>query len=111
MAKITQAQVLKVYTESKEEALTSTIVAERLNAPENAVRAAISWLLIGNYLESCTDKICRLTKKGDLYIVGAYKWTGKATPIAQVRQNPEERNKTSGMNDYSLEYAMSGWQR
>jgi hypothetical protein len=110
MDRVTQEQVLLVYMKCCNEYLTSDIVAGRLGTQENAVRASISWLIIGGYLTCSQKHTIRLTRRGDVYRVKSYKWSGKKDPITHVRQNPEERRKATDQTAHcQLQYAMYGW--
>ena len=107
MPHITREMVLTIFMCDAE--LTSRDVADKLGAHEYAVRAAISWLIIGKHLMSASI-VARKTKNGDSYTACAYRWTGRHGPIHRVCQDPSERDMDGVITD-AIEQAMSRWKR
>jgi len=73
---------------------TTTDIAEALQVKEYAVRAAISWLALGQYIE----------KKGwhpSREHVRLYLWTGKCGDIPTVRRNRDEREYAQSCEKFS----------
>ena len=105
MPNITREMVLTIFMGDEE--LTSRDVADKLGAHEYAVRAAISWLIIGKHLMN-SSIVSRKTKHGDAYTAYSYRWTGRGGPIHRVCQDPTERNMDGVITD-AIEQAMSRW--
>lgn len=63
---------------------TTTDIADRLNVKEYAVRAAVSWLRLGGFL----DFYCWHDERKH---VKCYRWTGKSTPVESIRRSRDDR--------------------
>jgi transcription initiation factor IIE alpha subunit len=63
---------------------TTTDIAETLNVKEYAVRGAVSWLKLDDYIEFHAWHDEREHVK-------VYIWTGKSLPVENIRRNWEER--------------------
>jgi hypothetical protein len=91
---VTRARVLE-YIKSSNVPLDTKQIAEALSTedaliPERSVRAAVTWLILSDFLIKSEKPIIRRAN-GQPYKVWLYIWTGKDTPIREVRRNPDER--------------------
>jgi hypothetical protein len=104
---VTRARVLD-YIMAATEPLDTQQIADALSTPdalipERSVRAACAWLVLSGFLEKSTKPIIRRQENGQPYKVWLYVWTGKNSPIREVRRNAEERavqewgNNTAGV--------------
>lgn len=74
---------------------------EEQTIPERSVRAAVTWLVLGEYLQRDDKPVIRTDINGLRYKVWLYVWTGKNTPIINVRRNAEEREIQSWGDGHS----------
>jgi hypothetical protein len=107
---VTREQVLEIFIRSTGLALTTREVAEELGAKEYAVRAAVSWLMIGKHLER-KAMVSRVTINGFGYVAASYTWSGKVGEIKHVIRDPDERPADDGFDDAGLAAMLNGWIR
>lgn len=94
-------QAVLDYIKNSQGNLDTYQIAEALSTPERliperSVRAAVTWLILANFLERSATPSLRKTiavegKPSQTYKVWLYKFTGKNAPISRVRHDPDER--------------------
>lgn len=107
---VTREQVLSIFIREIGKEMTTREVADELGAKEYAVRAAVSWLMIGKHLER-KAMASRVTINGYGYVAASYSWSGKVGEIKHVRRDPDERESTDGFDDAGLAAMLNGWIR
>lgn len=107
---VTREQVLAIFIRETGKELTTREVAEELREREYAVRAAVSWLMIGKHLER-KAMVSRVTVNGFGYVAASYSWSGKVGEIKHVIRDPGERPADDGFDDAGLAAMLNNWVR
>jgi transcription initiation factor IIE alpha subunit len=92
--RVKREQVLDFVISHGFSAFTTTDIAEALQVKEYACRAAISWLVLGQYIEIHGWH-------ADREHVRLYLWTGKTGDIPTVRRDRDEREYAQGCEKFS----------
>jgi len=94
MSRCTRNDVINAFRALPDGASTTTkLIARRLGCREYQVRAAISWLVLGNLVAEAGSTI-RTDDKNRKYTAKLYTWTGK-TEISRVPRDPVDRRIVS----------------
>ncbi|MBP6582806.1 MAG: hypothetical protein KA204_04955 [Chromatiaceae bacterium] len=87
---ITRARVIAAFRVlPPASGITTLGLAWCLGCPETAVRAAVSWLVLGGLVELAGEHR-RRDRRGKRYGAKLYRWTGREN-VARVPQDPEAR--------------------
>lgn len=92
--RVTRKDVLDFVISHGFSPFTTSDIAEALNVKEYAVRAAISWLVLGEYI---TIEGWHKTRDH----VRLYKWTGRTGQIPTVRRDRDEREFVQGCEKFN----------
>lgn len=97
--RVTRKDVLDFVISHGFSPFTTTDIADALQVKEYAVRAAVSWLVLGQYVE-----IRGWHESRDH--VKVYTWTGKTGEIPTVRRDRDEREYAQGCDRFKAPAAV-----